>query len=624
MNRGKQLVRATGEHLALSRLSAKGILVFQTMRGKRKHFISIVAMISLCIAIYPSSASRVVGDRPYFTSKPTSPLELLDKYPENKLVNPLDERIGTASYNNTSGKGVLLRAIPNLFSDIPFSSHILARNAKSTTDPNWYRCDSLTASDCKGATEVSLDITFEPCWSVSQTDCISRFAVQKNSGEIQEAVPLTPIFSSVKGEDYTSLNFSGVKGSLKNNLPSGGEPYLWTFPSLEHRGGKLFLPLVKVSDFSGIYGITDIANYKFSDLNFHLGVMPYSPTLDKTYTPQKIAQPSYNLLPDAFLSDDAFFIEFRSSVPWTSWVRSTVTGLEIKSSKSGSDFVYFVSGKPAKVPMVTQLIPWTKDNLEGLRNIDLGGVTVGKQCDNNTKDKPFDCWVPVDVGSKASFDIYFNMFESIERYTDKKSTFNPRKWIVEDVPSFKSLYGTWALSAGAPGAKCIKDYKKNSPMGVTSSNATLATDGPPIWDAKTETLNYRLAALPLLSDGSKFIGHYTLQIPIEVAQCFWGVNASRAQATISVTSEDGKEQVITAIASSNSEYFRFNVQGFHFSSPTIKMKLLTTAANIPSATPTTSVIPKKPVIKKIVCTKGKSVRTVLNTSKCPSGYKVKK
>ena len=593
-------------------------------RSRNQKFLSVAVLISLLIAIYPSSAARVSGDRPYFTNKPASPIELLDKYPENKIVTPLDERIGTAAYNNISGKGVLLRAIPNLFSDIPYSSHILARNTKSPTDPNWYRCDSLTAINCKSATEVSLDITFEPCWSASQTDCISRFAVQKISGEIQEATPLTPIFSSVKGENYTSLNFSGVKGSLKNNLPSGGEPYLWTFPNLEHRGGKLFMPLVKISDFSGIYGITDAANYKFSDLNFHLGVMPYSPTLDKTFTPQKIAQPSYNLLPDAFLTDDSFIVEFRSSVPWTSWVRSTVTDLEIKSSKSGSDFVYNAAGKPAKVPMITQLIPWTTANMDGLRNIDMGGVTVGKQCDNNVKEKPFDCWVPVDVGSKASFDIYFSMFESIEKYTDKKSTFSPKKWIVEDVPSFKSLYGTWMLSAGAPGAKCIKDYNKNSPMGVTSSNATLATDGPPIWDAKTATLNYRMAALPLLSDGSKFLGHYTLQIPIEVAQCFWGIDAPKAQATISVISEDGKEQVITAVASSTSEYFRFNVRGFHFSSPTIKMKLNTSTSSAPTPTPNKTSDPKKPVVKKIVCTKGKAVKTLLNTSKCPAGFKLKK
>ena len=594
------------------------------LRSRNQKLVSVTVLVSLLIAIYPSSAARVSGDRPYFTNKPTSPIELLDKYPENKITSPLDERIGTASYNNNSGKGVLLRAIPNLFSDIPYSSHILARNTKSPTDPNWYRCDSLTASDCKSATEVSLDITFEPCWSASQTDCISRFAVQKISGEIQEATPLTPIFSSVKGENYTPLNFSGVKGSLKNNLPSGGEPYLWTFPNLEHRGGKLFMPLVKISDFSGIYGITDTASYKFSDLNFHLGVMPYSPTLEKTFTPQKIAQPSYNLLPDAFLTDDLFIVEFRSSIPWTSWVRSTVTGVEIKSSRSGSDFVYVVSGKPSKVPMITQLIPWSAANMDGLRNIDMGGVTVGRQCDNNVKDKPFECWVPVDIGSKASFDIYFSMFESIEKYTDKKATFNPTKWIVEDVPSFKSLYGTWMLSAGAPGAKCIKDYKKNSPMGVTSSNATLATDGPPIWDAKTATLNYRMAALPLLSDGSKFLGHYTLQIPIEVAQCFWGVDAPKAQATISVISEDGKEQVITAVASSNSEYFRFNVRGFHFSSPTIKMKLNTSTSSAPTPTPNKTSDPKKPVVKKIVCTKGKTVKTLLNTSKCPAGFKLKK
>ena len=128
----------------------------------------------------------------------------------------------------------------------------------------------------------------------------------------------------------------------------------------------------------------------------------------------------------------------------------------------------------------------------------------------------------------------------------------------------------------------------------------------------------------MLSDGSKFLGHYTLQIPIEVAQCFWGVDAPKAQATISVISEDGKEQVITAVASSNSEYFRFNVRGFHFSSPTIKMKLNTSTSSAPTPTPNKTSDPKKPVVKKIVCTKGKTVKTLLNTSKCPAGFKLKK
>ena len=592
------------------------------LRIRNQKFLSVAVLISLLIAIYPSSAARVSGDRPYFTNKPASPIELLDKYPENKILTPLDERIGTASYNNVSTRGVLFSAIPDLWSNIPYSSHIMARDTKSTNDSNWYRCTSLISEKCKSADQVILDLTLEPCWSAQQTDCISRFAVQKNNGEVQEAMPLSPIFSSVKGENYTSLNFSGVKGNLKNNLPSGGEPYLWTFPNLEHRGGKLFMPRVGISDFAGAYGISDAANYKFTDLHFKLGVIPYSPSLDKTYTPQRIAQPSYNLLPDAFLTDDTFFIEFRSSVPWTSWVHSTVKYIEIRSERSGSDFVYFVSGQPAKVPIVTQLIPWTKDNMDGLRNIDMGGVTVGKQCDNNVKEKPFECWARVEAST--GFDLSFITFDSIEQFADKKSTFNPNKWLVFDVPEFKSGYGTWILSAGAPGAKCIKDYNKNSPMGVTSSNATLATYGPPIWDAKSATLNYRMAALPLLSDGSKFIGHYTLQIPVEVAQCFWGVDAPRAQATISVTNEDGKEQVITAVASSNSEYFRFNVRGFHFSSPTIKMKLLTTAVNTPSPTPTKKLDPKKPVVKKIVCTKGKTVKTFLNTSKCPAGFKLKK
>ena len=128
------------------------------LRIKNQKLLSFVVLISLLIAIYPSSAARFSGDRPYFTNKPASPIELLDKYPENKIVTPLDERIGTAAYNNVTSRGVMFRAAPDLWSGIPYSSNILARNTKSTTDPNWYRCASLSTDKCKDANVVSLDL----------------------------------------------------------------------------------------------------------------------------------------------------------------------------------------------------------------------------------------------------------------------------------------------------------------------------------------------------------------------------------------------------------------------------------------------------------------------------------
>lgn len=107
----------------------------------------------------------------------------------------------------------------------------------------------------------------------------------------------------------------------------------------------------------------------------------------------------------------------------------------------------------------------------------------------------------------------------------------------------------------------VLNYSGNRPAGITSTNATIATDGPPTWDASL---------------------------------------------------------------SISSNWFKFQASGFHFSSPTIKMKLSTTAASDSTLTSTNANSLKIPVAKKLVCKKGKSTKTKLIQSKCPAGYTLQK
>jgi hypothetical protein len=174
------------------------------------------------------------------------------------------------------------------------------------------------------------------------------------------------------------------------------------------------------------------------------------------------------------------------------------------------------------------------------------------------------------------------------------------------------------------GLECVSNYSGKRPAGITSTNATIATDGPPTWDASTSSLQYRVAALSLLPDGKKFFGHYTLNVPREVAECLWGKSASAAKATIEVLDSNGNKKIAITSLSVSKNWFKFQASGFSFSSPTIRIKLATTATTTPGPTPNNSTVAKKPVAKKIVCTKGKTVKTFLNTSKCPAGFKLKK
>jgi len=574
-----------------------------------------IAILSFAIVLVvglnqPTFASRIDGSRAYFTDVSSTTLNLYKDYPEIPTKSQIDERISTTSYNNVSSPGLLFRALPNLFA-AGFKQTGLIGMFNDPVNGNSYNyCSSITSPECSKSTTLAFQLSFVPCLSAAQTDCISRFAVKKGDGTTEEAQPLTPI---------TPLADSKVvAGNKKYNLPSGGTPYIWTFPTYAHRGGKLFMPQVSITNYGQPFNSANLEKLAFQDSEFQVSVTPYSASQDKAITPQAIDQSSYRLMPDTFLSEDAFIVEFRSSTPWMSWVRSSITDLTINSKQSGEDFIYSVSGRPARVPNIAQLIPWTATNIEKLRSIDEGGVTVGRQCDGNTKDDPYKCWTPLDVGGKANIDLYFQMFAAVEPFTNLKSTFSPERWVAADVPAFKKVYGTWAIPAGPTSAACINGYKGISPMGVTSTNATLATDGPPSWNPVDSSLNYKLAALPKLSDGTPFVGNYTLQIPMDIAKCLWGANAANANATISVLNADGVNQVTTASASHTSDYFRFVVGGFHFSSPKIVIKLT-------SANSTTKPSAAAQVVTKLVCVNGKLSKVVTGIKPtCPTGYSAKK
>lgn len=562
------------------------------MKFSRRYQLPLVVALLSAFLLTPvgAQAKREIGDRPYFSEVNTEALDLYKLYPEVPTTQTLDERISPSVYNNTSTRGLMVRTNEIFSTNLKYSGIISDQGI----------CTSILESKCANAKSFSFVADYLPCMTIEQTDCISRFAVETSPGVWEEAEPVSPIF----GSDL----FLSVSRDPGYNYPSGGAPYLWKFPTYQHRGGALFMPLVQVLNYGEIVGESGVKGFKYSHLEYKVSVQPYSPSLSTTVTPKGINQPGYTLLPDTYISEKPFKVEFRSLTPWQSWVRSGITNLEMKSSQNGSEFFYSVTGSPARIPGIYQLVPWSEKNLQVLRAIDLGGVTVGGQCDNNAKNDPYQCWTGLDIGGKANFDIYFNMFAAVEKYTTGRATTAPYVWLAEDVPAFSSIYGTWALSAGAVATKCLQDRGKGHPIGITSTNATMSTDGPPAWNSSTQSLDFKMAALHQLPDGKTFEGNYTLQIPTDLAKCLWGANASKGTASISIIDEDGEQKIATVASSITKDYFRFSANGFHFSSPKISIAF------------------KAPAAKKITitCIKGKLTKKVTAIAPtCPKGYKKK-
>jgi hypothetical protein len=118
----------------------------------------------------------------------------------------------------------------------------------------------------------------------------------------------------------------------------------------------------------------------------------------------------------------------------------------------------------------------------------------------------------------------------------------------------------------------------------------------------------------------------------------WGVDLSKSATAIISASypELGISEVITTSSRVEDGMYYLSANGFHYSAPTIKVKV-TQAANaepitplMASTSPTPSAKPASiPVVQKIkkstiTCIKGKMTKKVTAVSpKCPAGYKKK-
>jgi|688.fasta_scaffold67727_2 hypothetical protein len=158
----------------------------------------------------------------------------------------------------------------------------------------------------------------------------------------------------------------------------------------------------------------------------------------------------------------------------------------------------------------------------------------------------------------------------------------------------------------------------------------------PYWISSEQSLAMDVSGIHKRADGSQNVGTFQIQIPVSVAQCMWGVDLSKAVvATISALYGEGKASEIVTVSSKIANGFYYlNANGFHYSSPTLKVKLtqepgkdLDKVISEPNQPPQVSTAAKSKVIatkKTITCVKGKTSKKLTGLNpKCPAGYKKK-
>jgi hypothetical protein len=170
--------------------------------------------------------------------------------------------------------------------------------------------------------------------------------------------------------------------------------------------------------------------------------------------------------------------------------------------------------------------------------------------------------------------------------------------------------------------------------------------GNPTWDANSSTLSVTVSSPHLSVDGSLASGYYEMYFPNAVAKCLWGLSDSGAvKANILITDSDGTPNLATITQSQDQNGLTVIASNFHFSRPTINVKLTQTASS--STAETLPVVAPSPVSaaaplvasaqtptlqpvtqpqKKITitCIKNKMTKMVTGVKPvCPAGYKKK-
>jgi hypothetical protein len=160
--------------------------------------------------------------------------------------------------------------------------------------------------------------------------------------------------------------------------------------------------------------------------------------------------------------------------------------------------------------------------------------------------------------------------------------------------------------------------------GVVNSNASVYSEGPPIFNKATQALEYKVAAPHYRSDGlTLHRGHYDLAIRGDVARCIYGFSDAPISATVSIESDSGTSTISTESVTERDGWIRLTATGFTYSSPTIKVQLTQSKSETPKQKSKPEVIVKKLVKKKTICVKGDKKRILTGkNATCPKGFKL--
>jgi hypothetical protein len=415
--------------------------------------------------------------------------------------------------------------------------------------------------------------------------CIEKVEYKKLSQDWQPATLSSREIAKRNGEKAPSRrNASGVisnseinewPADLENHAPAAGRASYWNFSNAPHGGGSEYLLRVNIA---GVDSAAPTWSNGKVQRYLEMGIFPVDGLTEYQFPEDLEIKVRLKLGP---IAKDLW-----------GWFDGRVINPNVRLDVDSADGIVEIAGEPSKTPMgLTSKKKISEISPELLSIFACPAGLPPSMCPSNSGLKWFSTDGNAEITRFAQFEKYFGSVSTV---------------------GIKSEW--WIKTTRWPDVATVKDCpsEQNGFTGIVTTNATMYGTSAPTWDPADKTFSFQVASPHLGLNGSPNTGYYSLVLPKSLAECRWGKSISESKVIVSIINADGNTNVGTSSYLVKGNLLTFNVAGFTYSSPTIKIGLA--AAATPS-------VPKKITI---TCVKGKTIKKVTAIKPiCAAGYKKK-
>ncbi len=427
-------------------------------------------------------------------------------------------------------------------------------------------CKSIKDIGCKNSPKLGFDAHLAPCINEGDVDCIEGLFANKDQDDVAVSGVFQELIPKIQANEFL--------GDKRSELPTGSSSGIWRIPGVIHQGGTDEYAVVAIKS-----GILVNKNGRFNPSELAIGSFARSQLQVAIYPVTKVNKPNLRKIAIEFrktatrgsslstifsngsdgcvLVDDGlcalrngfpegidFGVKVRLSRQVNGWLHGRINEPVIDLTKSTNSTSIEISGRPMNVPVVSGWVPLEKFSKADQKSLGLKSSDEGS------------------YRTTSSSGLYaMQKLEIWNRLLGDKATAYPSEWLFYTL-SESELEGSNSCIANAKGL-----------AGMVTSNSTTYTGGPPTFSSKTQSLDYKIASPHYLKDGSVFEGRYNLSITSKVARCIYKFSNAPISASVSVVGGSGESRVATTAVSERKGWINLSVNGFTFSSPTVKVKL---------------------------------------------------